>query len=83
VLAADIPAVREIVDDGVNGRLLPPDDEKAWAVGLIQLLGDPSRAVEMGEAGAHRIEERCHPDIVAAQTLEAYELAIAERRRRH
>jgi hypothetical protein len=35
----------------------------------------------MGEAAARDISERCAPERVAAETIEAYELAIARRGR--
>jgi alkanesulfonate monooxygenase SsuD/methylene tetrahydromethanopterin reductase-like flavin-dependent oxidoreductase (luciferase family) len=34
----------------------------------------------MGEAAARLVAEKCDPDLVAGQTLEAYEEAIRQRR---
>lgn len=77
VVAADIPALRDVVDDGVSGRFAPCHDAAAWAAALADVLADRAAAAEMGRAGAAVIRERCDPGAVAAQTLDAYELAAA------
>ena len=41
ILASDLPAIREILNDG-NSILVPPDDAKALAQGLKKLLGNPA-----------------------------------------
>ncbi len=43
VLASDVPACREVLDDGRAGLLLPPADPAAWARGLGPLLRDGDR----------------------------------------
>lgn len=40
VLASDVAPFSQQVDDGVNGLLVPPDDERALA-GALRRLGDP------------------------------------------
>lgn len=51
-------AVPEIIEDGVTGLLVPPEDPAALAEALLALLGDPSRARAMGRAGKARLLER-------------------------
>lgn len=46
----------EIVEDGVTGRLCAPDDAKALADALEDVLADPTRARLMGQAGRRRAE---------------------------
>ena len=57
-LAAGVPVVAtsvggpcEIVNDGVNGLLLPPRQPSTWATAISALLADPSRLEAMGVAG--------------------------------
>lgn len=76
VLASDIPGLAAIVEDGKTGRLLDPDDPRAWGEAAADLLSDPVRAREMGEAAALLVRARCDPAIVAAETFGAYEEAI-------
>ena len=40
IVCSDLPVLREIIEDGRNGLLVPPDDEKAWAAALERLLDD-------------------------------------------
>ncbi|MGO1884276.1 MAG: glycosyltransferase family 4 protein [Citricoccus sp.] len=51
VLAADLPALSELVQDGVTGTLVAPDDVEALAAGLAGLLDDPALRARLGEAG--------------------------------
>ena len=44
----------EVVDDGVTGRAVPRDDAAAMADAIEELLQDPERRAEMGEAGRER-----------------------------
>ncbi|MCC7362155.1 MAG: glycosyltransferase family 4 protein [Anaerolineales bacterium] len=51
VLAGRAGGLAEIVRDGQTGRLLPPDDEAAWAAALLDVLQAPGRAEQWGAAG--------------------------------
>ncbi|MBV1780740.1 glycosyltransferase family 4 protein [Paeniglutamicibacter sp. ABSL32-1] len=51
VIAADLPALREIVADGVTGKLVPPEDAGKLARAIRSLLEDPSKRASMGVAG--------------------------------
>ena len=81
VVASPIPPFRELVDDGVTGRLAPLDDEQAWADALLEVLGDSERASAMGRAGAGRIAAISSPARVADLALAAHEHAIERWRR--
>lgn len=61
-MAAGIPVVGaragslpELIDDGAEGRLVPPHDAAALAEALIQLARDPSARARMGAAGRQRV----------------------------
>ena len=55
VVASRIGAVSELVEDGVNGRLVPPDDPSALAVALAALIRDPAARLRRGRAGRRRV----------------------------
>jgi glycosyltransferase involved in cell wall biosynthesis len=42
VLASRRGGLAEIVEDGVHGRLLPPDDVEAWSTAIAELAADPA-----------------------------------------
>jgi glycosyltransferase involved in cell wall biosynthesis len=54
VVATDVGGTGEIVTDGVDGMLLPPDDPERWATTAHALLGDPERLQQLGAAGHAR-----------------------------
>ena len=54
VVATDIPGYREVVDQGVEGLLVPPRDPEALAAGLLRILTEPELAARLGEAGRER-----------------------------
>jgi glycosyltransferase involved in cell wall biosynthesis len=61
VIGSDLGGVPELVADGVDGLLVPAGDEKALASAIDQLLSDPARAFEMGQAGRRKIEASFAP----------------------
>jgi glycosyltransferase involved in cell wall biosynthesis len=52
-----MPGCREVVIDGVNGRLVPPRDVAALADALRALLCDPESCRRMGIESRRRFEE--------------------------
>jgi phosphatidylinositol alpha-1,6-mannosyltransferase len=75
VVAARGGAAEEIVVEGTTGRLVDPADPAQLAGALRELLADPERARDLGEAGRarwrqalsfRRYEERMHPALADA-----------------
>jgi glycosyltransferase involved in cell wall biosynthesis len=58
VVASGFPAVGELVQDDVSGRLVPPDDPVALARTLAGLIRDPAARQRLGRAGRERVLER-------------------------
>jgi len=48
ILCSDLPVLREVIEDGRNGILVPPDKPEAWAAALQRLLDDPSLRTRLG-----------------------------------
>jgi glycosyltransferase involved in cell wall biosynthesis len=67
VVAADIPALREVA--GGAARFVPPEDVDAWAAALTELLTDDTARAELGSRGrayAPRYSwDRCADETVA------------------
>lgn len=72
VIGGDIPAVREVIAEGVDGFLVPPDPATI-ADRIVALLGDPAMAQRMGEAGRQKVLAHFTWDKLAAKTLAVYE----------
>ncbi|GGC89995.1 glycosyltransferase WbuB [Tersicoccus solisilvae] len=75
VVASDLPALREIVEDGVTGRLVPPEDPDALAGGLAALLADAGSRERMGAAGRDHVLTHRTWAANAAALAAAYERA--------
>lgn len=54
IVATAIDGNAEVVVEGVNGRLVAPNDPTALARAAIELLGHPCLAAQMGAAGRER-----------------------------
>lgn len=57
-LATRVSAIPELIDDGENGVLVPPDDADALGDALCRLIGDPVLRHRLGASGARRAQER-------------------------
>jgi glycosyltransferase involved in cell wall biosynthesis len=55
VVASDMGGLPELVETGVNGALVPPEDDEALAVALAALLDHPRQALEMGRAARAQV----------------------------
>ncbi|GAB2948180.1 glycosyltransferase family 4 protein [Streptomyces heilongjiangensis] len=74
VVATDCPhGPGEIITDGSDGLLVPPDDPDALATGLLRLINDPGLRRTLGTAGRTTVQ-RYAPATVA----DRYERLIAE-----
>ena len=76
VIAGDIPPLREVVREGVDG-LHVRNDPRAIADAILALLRDPERARRMGAAGRERLTREFSWPAVAKRTEAAYEAASA------
>ena len=57
-VASRIAAIPELIEDGVNGRLVPPDEPRALAEALAALIGDPALRLRLGRAARVRVLEQ-------------------------
>jgi glycosyltransferase involved in cell wall biosynthesis len=80
VVATDIRGCREVVDDGVTGRLVPVRDPTAIAEAVGGLLGDRESRASMGAAGRARALDRFDESAVVERTLQVYRRLLERRR---
>jgi glycosyltransferase involved in cell wall biosynthesis len=73
VVASAVSGIPEVVIDGETGWLVPPEDPRALAHALEEVLADPAEARRRGEAGRRRVAERYRPAAAAASWRAAIE----------
>jgi len=85
-MAASLPiaavgraGIRDMVTDGVNGILFPPDDPESMAAAFVRLVRDEELRTAMGKAGRRRVEETYTREKRTDRIEELYADLIKER----
>jgi glycosyltransferase involved in cell wall biosynthesis len=73
VVSTKVGAIPEVVEDGVTGLLVTPDDPEALASAINSLLSDPGGMKQMGAKGRERVERHLTWDKVAQGAAQAYQ----------
>lgn len=73
VVSTRVGGIPEVVEDGVTGLLVPPNDPAAIAEAIIELLDDPERMRDMGVRGRERVSEHFTWDKVAQRVVGFYQ----------
>jgi glycosyltransferase involved in cell wall biosynthesis len=58
VIGTDAGGVPELIESGVDGILVPPQDPKAIAETISKLSADPASLVRLSIAGRETVEKR-------------------------
>jgi glycosyltransferase involved in cell wall biosynthesis len=73
VVLTDVGGNSELVQSGVNGVIVPPDNVDALVDALVTLLNDDQRRNAMGRAARQRVQHDFSIDTIAAQHEALYE----------
>jgi glycosyltransferase involved in cell wall biosynthesis len=79
LVASRTSALPEIIVDGETGLLVLPEDSKALAKSINQLLAEPDTAIQMGHAGYERLVEHFSVEKMVCATLDLYQLLLNNR----
>jgi glycosyltransferase involved in cell wall biosynthesis len=55
-IATDVPGSRDLIQDGVSGLLVPPEDSEALGRAIQRLAMDPDMRECLGAAARQRVE---------------------------
>ena len=72
VVAYNIRGVRDLVEDGVNGFLVPLSDINGLAKKILYLMEHPEIAKEMGKKGREIIEKEFSLNTILPQMEKLY-----------
>ena len=79
IVTTEVGSVREVVDDGVNGFVIPSEDPAALARAIERLLADSELRLSMGLANRQAVKERYGIDRCIEAHVRAYGLALSRR----
>jgi glycosyltransferase involved in cell wall biosynthesis len=71
-ICTDVASMPEVVEDGVTGFVVPPNDPAALGAKIAWLAEHPSQAAAMGRAGRQRVLERFRWPAVVDRCLAIY-----------
>lgn len=71
-VCTDVASMPEVVEDGVTGFVVPPNDPEALRAKLVWLRENPARRREMGEAARRRVLDKFTWPAVVRNCVEIY-----------
>ncbi len=77
VVVSDTDGLREVVNDGKTGLVVPIDDPKAAAEALLELVADADKRRQFGTAGRQLVMDCYHWQDNVNQVIAEYERMIA------
>jgi glycosyltransferase involved in cell wall biosynthesis len=77
VITTPVSGIPELVEDEVNGLLVPPEDPEALADALLRLHRDPELGDRLRRAGYATVRDRFDGDRQAAQIANLFQRVIA------
>jgi len=72
IITTENVGCREVVENGLNGYLVPVKDVKALAEAMIRLIQDPALRERMGKAGRAKVEQEFEERSVIKKVMESY-----------
>lgn len=82
VIATRVGGLVDIVREGKNGWLVPPDDAGALARAMEAAIRDPELRARMGQAGREMFEARWRAEVMAQRIHETYQELLTRKARR-
>jgi len=79
VVATSVAGIPEVVQDGVSGLLVPPDDTAALGDALARVISDKTSSVAMGEAARAYVRPRFGVDGYMSSITALYDRLLAAR----
>lgn len=79
IVTTNVPGCREIVEHGVNGLVVPPEDAVSLAAAIEQLLSDPESRRRMALRSREKAIEEFSEQAVIRQTLVLYSQLLGSR----
>lgn len=79
IVTTHVPGCRDIVRNGVNGRVVPPRNALALADAIEELLKDPAMRLQMAGRGREIVVKEFSQEMIAEETLALYSELLKSR----
>jgi glycosyltransferase involved in cell wall biosynthesis len=79
IVTYDVPGCREVVQDEVNGFLVPLRDTQRMIETLMELIDNPDLCAQMGKAGREMVLNEFSQELVADQTMKVWDELLGSR----
>ncbi len=76
-VVSSLPGTRDMVQDGVSARLVPPGDPVGLAAAIDEVLGDEDLARRLGQKAAQVAREKFSLDRMCGDTFRYYQQVLA------
>lgn len=80
VIATEGGAVFEVIEDGVNGLIVPRKDPSALSERMLMLIENPAEMLRMGNAARAKIEASFQPDVMGKSLHSVYHAVCNDER---
>ena len=72
VVATRVGGVIDIIEDGVNGLLVPPADAQSMAEAIMRIFKDTQFAQELAQNAYAKVKEKYNLELMVKNTLDVY-----------
>jgi glycosyltransferase involved in cell wall biosynthesis len=72
VIGTRVGGIPDVITDGSNGLLVPPEDPDSLAAAIVELLANRELRYRLGEVGVRRVGQEHDWDAIARQTQNVY-----------
>ncbi len=79
IITTDSPGCNEVVEDGVNGFLVPVHNANALSEAILRLIDQPELRRRFGRVSRQRAVDRFDLSVIAAQTGQLYRQLLARK----
>ena len=76
VVTSDVGAVRDIIDDGVSGYIVPIGDIEKFVEKIIYLICNPKESEKMGRKARETSLEKLNTSVISEQHYQAYKTIL-------
>ena len=76
VVATGVGGVVDIIEDGINGLLVPPSEPTSMSEAVVRIFKDKQLAKDLASKAHRKVKEKYNIELMVKKTFEVYEDAL-------